>query len=356
MRAKKTEIVPLDDAALLAELRGLVESAKQRVAVSVNRELVMLYWDLGQRIRTQVLGEQRAEYGERIVPTLSAQLAAEFGEGFGKRNVFRMVKFAETFPERVTVEKLSEVLSWSHFVEVLALRQPLERDFYASLCHASKWSVRGLRKEIAGALFARTALARQGEDVVRSSLESLRDEDRWTPDLVLRDPYVLDFLGLPEGYSERDLEAALVREMERFLLELGEGFTFAARQKRITVDGDDFYLDLLFYHRKLRRLVAVDLKLGKFEPGFKGQMELYLRWLDKHERVAGEEAPIGLLLCTEAGPEQLELLQIGQADIHVAEYVTKYLPPALLEQKLREAQRRGLAQIAAREREAEDEG
>jgi len=354
MRKKETEIVPSDDAALVDELRGLIESAQQRVAVSVNRELVLLYWDVGQRIRVQVLGEERAEYGERILQTVSAKLTSEFGRGYGVRNLASMIKFAETFPERATVEKLSEVLSWSHFVAVLALRQPLERDFYASMCHASKWSVRGLRKEIAGALFTRTALARQGEEVVRGSLEALRDEDKWTPDLVLRDPYVLDFLGLPEGYSERDLEAALVREMERFLLELGEGFTFAARQKRITVDGDDFYLDLLFYHRKLRRLVAIDLKLGKFEPGFKGQMELYLRWLDKHERAPGEEAPIGLLLCTEAGPEQLELLQIGQADIHVAEYVTQHLPPTLLEQKLREAQQRGLAQLAARERETDE--
>jgi predicted nuclease of restriction endonuclease-like (RecB) superfamily len=343
------------EANLLAELRGLILSAQNRVAVGVNRELVLLYWDLGHRVRVEVLGEKRAEYGERIVPTVSAQLAAEFGDGFSKRNVFRMIKFAETFPERAAVEKLSEVLSWSHFVEVLALRQPLERDFYASMCHASKWSVRGLRKEIGGALFTRTALARQGEDVVRAGLETLRDEDRWTPDLVLRDPYILDFLSLSEGYSERDLEAALVREMERFLLEMGEGFAFVERQKRMVIDGRDFHLDLLFYHRRLRRLVAVDLKIGPFEPGFKGQMELYLRWLDKHERAAGEEAPIGLLLCTEAGPEQLELLQIGQADIHVAEYVTQHLPPALLEQKLREAQRRGLAQLSAREETARNE-
>jgi predicted nuclease of restriction endonuclease-like (RecB) superfamily len=354
MKEKRTEIVSSDDAALLAELRGLIESAQVRVAQNVNRELVLLYWDLGQRIRVQVLAEERAEYGARILPTLSAKLKSEFGDGFSERNLARMIKCAETFPERATVEKLSEVLSWSHFVEILALRQPLERDFYATLCHASKWSVRGLRKEIAGALFTRTALARQGEAVVRGSLEALRDEDKWTPDLVLRDPYVLDFLGLPEGYSERDLEAALVREMERFLLELGQGFAFVERQKRMVIDGRDFHLDLLFYHRRLRRLVAVDLKIGPFEPAFKGQMELYLRWLDKHERAPGEEAPIGLLLCTEAGPEQLELLQIGQADIHVAEYVTQHLPPALLEQKLREAQRRGLAQLAARERKTED--
>ena len=340
------------DDALLGELRVLIERARERVAVAVNRELVLLYWDLGQRVRVEILGEERADYGERIVATLSRQFFREFGKGYSRANVFRMMQFAETFPDRAAVETLSATLSWSHFVEVLALREPIEREFYATLCHASRWSVRGLRREIADALFTRTALSRNTDELMRHELAQLRDEDKWTPELVLRDPYVLDFLDLSEGYSERDLETALVREMERFLLELGEGFAFVARQKRITVDGDDFYLDLLFYHRGLRRLVALDLKLGKFEAGFKGQMELYLRWLDKHERAAGEEAPIGLILCAQAGAEQLELLQIGQADVHVAEYVTRHLPPAMLHRKIEAAQRRRLAQIAARHNEA----
>lgn len=348
----KSEIVK--DDALLAELRGLIANARERVAVSVNRELVLLYWDLGQRIRSEILGEERAEYGERIVATLSRQLASEFGNGFSRANVFRMIKFAETFPERATVETLSATISWSHFVEILALREPIEREFYAAMCHASRWSVRGLRKEIAGALWTRTALSLNSEEaVMRHDLEKLREEDCWTPELVLRDPYILNFLGLSEGYSERDLEAALLREMERFLLELGAGFAFVARQKRMIIDGKDFTLDLLFYHRKLRRLVALDLKLGQFEPGFKGQMELSLRWLDKHERAAGEEAPIGLILCAQAGAEQLELLQIGKEDIHVAEYITEQLPSALLHQKIQDARRRGLAQIEARQNAAE---
>jgi predicted nuclease of restriction endonuclease-like (RecB) superfamily len=337
------------DAGLLADLRGLIVQARQRVAVAVNRELVMLYWDLGQRIRVEILKEERAGYGEQIVSTLSTQLTAEFGNGFGKRVLFRMIQFAELFPDRALVEKLSEVLSWSHFVELLPLRDPLAREFYATMCHACRWSVRGLHREIAGALFLRTALSRNTDELVRRELAALRDEDQWTPDLVFRDPYLLSFLGLADTFDEKDLEDALLREMERFLLELGAGFAFVARQKRITVDGRDFYLDLLFYHRGLRRLVALDLKIGAFEPGFKGQMELYLRWLDKHERAAGEEAPIGLILCAEAGAEQLELLQIGQHDIHVAEYVTRHLPPALLHQKLQEARRRGLDQIAARQ-------
>lgn len=352
----KSKIVPA--AGLLTDLRSLIEQARQRAAVAVNRELVLLYWDVGQRIRVEILGETRAEYGERILPTLSAKLVTEFGIGFGERNLARMIKVVEQFPDRALVEKFSEVLSWSHFVEVLSLRDSMEREFYATLCHANRWSVRGLRKEIGGALFTRTALSRQTEDLMQQELAGLRDEDRWTPDLVFRDPYLLPFLGLADTFSERDLEAALIREMEQFLLELGAGFAFVARQKRITVDSDDFYLDLLFYHRHLRRLVAIDLKIGKFEPGFKGQMELYLRWLDRHERAGGEAAPIGLILCTEAGPEQLELLQIGQADIHVAEYITEHLPPALLHQKIEAARRRGLAQITTREHPtpSEDKG
>ncbi len=336
--------------AILDELRALIEGARHRVAVSVNRELVLLYWDLGQRIRTETLGETRAEYGEQILPTLSAKLTQEFGNGYSARNLARMIKFAEQFPQRSVVETLSETVSWSHFVEILALSQPIEREFYATMCHASRWSVRGLRREIAGALWTRTALSRNREEVVRRELENLRDEDKWTPDLVFRDPYILPFLGLGDAFSERDLEAALVREMERLLLELGEGFAFVARQKRMTIDGKDFYLDLLFYHRHLRRLIAVDLKIGPFEAGFKGQMELYLRWLDKHERATGEDAPIGMLLCTQAGAEQLELLQIGQNDVHVAQYLTSRLPPELLQRILREAEKRGQDQIAAREK------
>lgn len=335
-------------AAMLPELRELIEGARTRAAVAVNRELVLLYWDLGQRIRTEILKEERADYGEKIVPTLSAQLTKEYGEGYGKRNLFRMIQFAEQFPDRKIVQTLSGKLSWSHFVEIFPLPTPLEREFYATLCLKHGWSVRGLRREIAGALFTRTALASQAEEVIRADLAKLRDEDKWTPDLVFRDPYVLPFLGLADGFSEKDLESAILRELERFLLELGDGFTFAARQKRMTVDGQDFTLDLLFYHRHLRRLVAVELKIGRFEPGFKGQMELYLRWLDKYERAQGEEAPIGLLLCTQAGAEMMELLQIGQSDIHVAQYITQHLPPELLQKKLEEAQQRSQAQLEAR--------
>jgi YhcG PDDEXK nuclease domain len=165
-------------------------------------------------------------------------------------------------------------------------------------------------------------------------LKSLKEEDKLTPDLVFRDPYILDFLGLKDTYSEKDLEDAILRELERFILELGNGFAFLARQKRIIIDGQDFFLDLLFYHRRLKRLVALELKIGKFKAAYKGQMELYLRWLEKHEMQPEEETPIGLILCAEGNHEQIELLQLDTANIKVAEFITELLPTELLKQKL----------------------
>jgi len=195
-------------------------------------------------------------------------------------------------------------------------------------------------------LFERTALSKRPEEVIRQELEALRDADRMTPDMVFRNPYVLTALGLPDVFSELDLENAILREIEAFLLELGDGFAFVARQKRMVIDGKDFKLDLLMYHRKLHRLVAIDLKLGEFEPAYKGQMELYLSWLNRSERERGEEAPIGLILCEKAGPEQVSLLQLDQGDIRVAEYITQYLSRPLLQQKLLEAIRRSREQLA----------
>jgi predicted nuclease of restriction endonuclease-like (RecB) superfamily len=228
-------------------------------------------------------------------------------------------------------------LSWSHFVELLPLDKPLQRDFYAEMCRIERWSVRTLRERIGSQLYLRTAIAKKPEAVVQAEISHLRAGGQMTPDMVFRDPYMLDFLGLPDGYNERDLEAAILRDMERFLLELGVGFTFVARQKRITVGSDDFYLDLLFYHRHLRRLVAVELKLEPFKPAHKGQMELYLRWLDKYDRTPGEESPIGLILCAGANAEQVELMDLGAANIRVAEYKEHIPDIALLQQHLHRA-------------------
>ena len=322
---------------LLAELRGLIESARQHVAQTANVTLTMLYWQVGQRIRHEVLKDGRAEYGEQIVATVSRQLTRDYGKGFAEKSLRRMVQFAEVFPDEKIVVSLMRELTWTHFIALIPLKQPLEREFYAEMCRIERWSVRTLRERIGSQLYLRTAIAKKPENIVQAEISHLRAGGQMTPDLVFRDPYMLDFLGLPHDYSERDLEDAILREMERFLLELGVGFTFVARQKRVSVDDKDFYLDLLFYHRYLKRLVAVELKLEEFQPAHKGQMELYLRWLDKHDRAAGEEPPIGLILCASAGAEQVELLELSASHIRVAEYLAHIPDMKVLQAQLHRA-------------------
>lgn len=307
------------------------------MAQTANATQTMLYWHVGQRVQREVLNNGRAEYGEQIVSTLSTQLVAEYGQAFGVRSLRRMVQFAEVFPDKQQVTTLAQALSWSHFIEILPLKAPLEREYYAELCRVERWSVRTLRERISSQLYLRTAISRQPEAVVKAEISHLRSGGQMTPDLVFRDPYMLDFLGLPQDYSERDLEHAILREMERFLLELGVGFTFVARQKRISVGADDFYLDLLFYHRHLKRLVAVELKLEKFQPAHKGQMELYLRWLDKYDRASGEEAPIGLILCATKDAEQVQLLDMEASNIRVAEYLAHIPDMQVLQVQLHRA-------------------
>ncbi len=340
-KRSKTEKLPAPRSAsgpapakLVKDLRDLIQSTRSGLAQAVNSALVLLYWQVGRRIRTDILESRRATYGEEIVSTLSRQLSAEFGSGYSRPNLFRMIRFAECFPDGGIVSTLSRQLSWSHFVEILQLKDALQRDFYAEMSRIERWSTRTLHAKVSGMLFERTALSRKPEEVVKRELARLQEGDTLTPDLVFRDPYFLDFLGLKEAYSEKDLETAILREMEQFILELGAGFTFVARQKRIVIDGEDFYLDLLFYHRKLRRLVAVDLKLERFKAADKGQMELYLRWLEKHEMEPGEAPPIGLILCAEKGDEQVELLQLDTSGIRVASYLTDLPPRQLLRRKL----------------------
>jgi predicted nuclease of restriction endonuclease-like (RecB) superfamily len=335
--------------ALLKDLRELIAAVRQDVARQVNSALVLLYWRVGNRIRQDILREKRAEYGEQIVATLSQQLMKEFGPGFTARNLANMVRFAEVFPDEKILHTLCAKLSWSHFRLIIYLEDDLKRDFYTEMCRLEGWSVRTLEKKISGMLFERTALSKKPDELIRHELDKLRAEDKLTPDLVFRDPYFLDFLGLKDRYLEKDIEDAIMREMENFILELGVGFTFVARQKRIQVDNDDYYLDLLFYHRGLRRLVAIDLKLGDFRPADKGQMELYLRWLAKYEQKPGEEAPIGLILCAGKKKETVELLELEKSSIRVASYWTEVLPRELLQKKLHEAIQHARARLAQKD-------
>jgi predicted nuclease of restriction endonuclease-like (RecB) superfamily len=311
---------------------------------------MLLYWRIGQRIRQDFLKEKRAEYGEQIVSAVSRELAVEFGQGFSEKNLWHMIRFAEVFPDEEILSALRRELSWTHFKQIIYLDDPLKRDFYAEMCRIERWSTRTLEKKISGMLFERTALSKKPEKLIREELDTLRAEDKLTPDLVFRDPYFLDFLGLKDRYLEKDIEDAIMREMENFILELGVGFTFMARQKRIQIDNDDHYLDLLFYHRGLRRLVAIDLKLRDFQPGDKGQMEFYLRWLARYEQQPGEESPIGLILCAGKKRETIELMELEEGAIRVASYWTKVLPRKLLQKKLHEAIQHARGRLAQMER------
>lgn len=324
-----TSLAPLSQ-----ELATLIHSAKQRAAVAVNSEITLLYWQVGNRINQAVLGGERADYGKRVIATLSNELTAQFGKGWSKRNLAQMVKFAEVFSDIEIVHALRTQLSWTHIRQLIAIDEPIKRDFYTTMAIQERWSTRTLDERIGALLFERTAISKKPDDTIVAELSELRNSGQYNQELLLKDPYILDFLELNDRYLEKDLEDAILRDIEQFLLELGAGFSFVARQKRIQIDNDDFYIDLLFYNRKLKRLVAIDLKLEKFKHSHKSQMELYLNWLKKYETEEGENPPLGIILCSSKKQEQIELLEMEGSDIHVAEYLTHLMDVELLEQKL----------------------
>lgn len=308
---------------LVTELSLLIEQSHQQVVAQANSTLTLLFWQVGKRINEDILQNKRADYGKQIVSTVSAQLEIRFGRNFTEKNVRRMIKFAEQFPDLSIVVPLARQLSWSHFVELLPLKDQEAKLFYAQAAAAQTLGIRELRKQISAKTFERSSIANLQNTSNHPAIHN-----------TFKDPYFLDFLGLQNTYLEKDLEAAILRELEAFILELGKGFAFVERQKRMIIDGEDFHLDLLFYHRNLKRLVAVELKLGKFEAQHKGQMELYLKWLDKYEKAEGENTPIGLILCAESSREQIELLEMHKDGIMVAEYWTELPPKKQLEQKI----------------------
>lgn len=322
---------------LLTDIRQLIESTRSQVAATVNSAMTLMYWHIGDRINREVLGGERAAYGKQIVENLALKLTEEFGKGFDSKSLRKMMQFASVFPDIQIVAPLVGKLSWSHFLQVIPIDDDLARNFYLTMAADQRWSKRTLKAKIDGMLYERTAIAKQPECVILNDLEELRNESKMSTDLVFQDPYVLDFLGLHDNYSEKDLESAIVAELQRFITELGNDFAFMARQKRITVDNEDYYIDLLFYHRRLRCLVAIDLKLGKFQAGYKGQMELYLRWLEKYDMAEGENKPIGLILCAGKNEEHIELMHLDESNIRVADYMTKLPERKLLERKLQQA-------------------
>lgn len=321
---------------LLDNIIARIESAKSHVASYTNAALVMLYWNIGSLINNEILGGTRAEYGEQILSHLAKELSSLYGNGFDRPNLSRMVKFSKLYSQEICVT-LSQQLSWSHVIRLIAVEEELKRDFYAEMCRLERWSVRTLREKIDNMLFERTAIAKKPEQIVATEIEKLRSGDLSNPDLYLQDPYILSFLKSRKISSESDLEQAILDELQQFIQELGSDFCFVARQKRMSTESNDRYLDLLFFHRGMSRLIAIELKMTRFQPEHAGQMEWYLKWLDKYERKQNEEKPLGIIICAGKDQEDIELLELDKSGMHVAEYVTELPSKDLIEHKLRQA-------------------
>lgn len=336
--ASTNKVLPAHETqSLLHDIRTLIDEGKQHLAVTVNSAMSMLYWNVGRRINTDVLGNERAEYGKKIVATLARELETEYGKGWSEKQLRQCMQFASTFPDEQILYTLCRELSWSHLRLLMSVDDPLKREFYIEMSKLEHWSFRTLRERVQSMLYERTAISKQPEETITHDLNLLKNEQKLSPDVVFRDPYFLDFLGLRGMYSERDLESSILAALQEFISELGSDFAFLARQKRITIDNRDYFIDLLFFHRRLKCLVAIDLKIGEFEAAYKGQMELYLRYLERYETVEGENAPIGLILCTGKNEEHIELMQLDKSNIRVAEYWTVLPPKEVLQERLHRA-------------------
>ena len=339
LKTKRPDAIPENafHEELLTEISQLIEESKYYVAREFNSTLILLNWMIGSRINKAILSNSRADYGEQIINSLAEQLSLKYGKGYSRPNLFRIVRFARLYPDKQIVSTLSRQLSWSHLMLFCSLEDDLKRDFYTHMSRIERWSVRTLKGKIDSMLFERTALSRKPEGVIQQQLQDLKKDDILSPDFVFHDPCFLHFVGLKDTYSESDLESAILNKLTEFIQELGTNFCFVARQKRMSTTSKDRYLDLLFFHRRLRRLIAIELKMADFEPAHKGQMEWYLRWLDKNERQPGEEKPLGIILCANKDQEDVEYLELDASGIHVAQYLTELPPKALLEEKLRQA-------------------
>ena len=309
-------------AGIVQGIAAIVSEARKQTVVLVNSTLNMMYWRVGKYLIDELHYETYGQYGKSILQSIASQLTEMFGRGFNYTALTRMMKVATIYPSDQMFATLSQTLTWSHLIELATIDNQAKRLFYQKLCIEQRWSTRQLNRQQDAMLYERTLIAAKPEDEQVALLDSL-EPGELTPEMVLKSSYVVDFLGLHGYYSEKDLENAILQQLENFILELGQGFAFLERQKRISVDAVDYYIDLLFYHRGLNCLVAIDLKLGKFKPEYKGQMELYLKYLDRYERKPHEESPIGLLLCSEGNTEQVELMMLGEDNIKVAQYLTE---------------------------------
>lgn len=334
---------------LYKEIIKAIDNSKKNVVTAVNSEMVVLYWNIGKIIKTEILKSEKAEYGKSVIRDLSKDLTKEYGKGYSQANLFNMVRLYDAIQDFEILQTLSVKLTWSHLLKLITIEDDLKRDFYITMCINEHWSVRTLTDRINSMLYERTAISKKPELTIKNDLKLLNEKNKMTTDLFFRDPYVLDFLQLQDTYSEKDIENAILADLEKFILEMGRDFAFLGRQVRITVGNKDYYIDLLFYHRKLRRLVLIELKLGEFLPEHKGQVELYLRWLQKNEMNEGEEPPIAIILCASKNDEEIELLEVDKSGIHVGQYLTQLPPKELLQEKLHKAIERARANFMLKE-------
>ena len=332
---------------VFGKISVLIEDAREKIASTINEQMVILYWNIGKMIKEEVIRAERAKYGRQVVQSLSAQLTSRYGRGFSSQNLWYMVQLFEAYPILQSLIGELKGLSWTHIITILPIKDDLKRKFYAALCTAERWSTRTLKQRIGSLLYERTALSKLPAKTIEKQLRELKEKDKMTPELVFRAPYVLDFLELHNSYSERDMENAILKALEEFILEFGKDFYFVERQKRINLDNEDFYIDLIFYHRRLKCFILVELKAGKFKAAYKGQMELYLQYMEKYEMMEDENPPIGLILCTEAGREQVELLFLPEDKIKVSEFSTQIPAKEHFAEKLHKAVR--LAQVRIQE-------
>ena len=327
-----------ESAVLFNDVCLIIDQARRHVATYVNVEACLMNWHVGKRIKEDVLYNQRAEYGKQILKNLSVKLTERYGTGWGTEKLKHCVRSAYLFSEDDIMYAARTQLTWTHLRSLMSLKDSLERQFYMEMCRIEHWDTRTLDEKIDSQLYQRTAISQRPEEVIRRELKELREEDTLNPDIVFRSTYFLDMLGLPDVFSEKDLENSILNQLLEFIKELGSDFTFVDRQKRITVDSEDHFIDLLFFHRGLRRLVAIDLKLGKFKPAYEGQMRLYLRYLNKNDRKPWEEEPIGLILCSEGNTEHIQYFMLDDdSDIRVAQYYTELPSKELLADRLQRA-------------------
>jgi len=322
---------------LYSDVCQIIDGTRSRLATTVNAEVCLLHWHIGKRIKEDVLYNNRAEYGKEIIKKLAIKLTERYGKGWSFYKLQHCVRIAYTFTEDEIVYAVRTQLTWTHLRSLMSIEDELKRTFYIEMARIEHWDTRTLDLKIDSMLFERTALSRKPEELIKQELQQIKATHSLTPDAVFRSSYFLDVLGLADTYSEKDLEDAILLNLQFFIKEMGNDFAFLDRQKRITVDAVDYRIDLLFFHRGLRRLIVIDLKLGKFKPEYEGQMLLYLRYLNKNEHKEGEESPIGLILCSEGNTEHIEYLMLEDSNVKVAQYYTQLPDKKILSEKLQKA-------------------